>query len=184
MSENLRRFVRTVYTLDAVVNRVDPQRWDDPSPCPEWTAREVLGHALSVVGMVGAVARGEEREMPAPATAAGEDPATSWARSRDDTLAVLDTQGTLHAERDTPWGRIPVDQFLGGIYVDTLTHAWDLARATGEKHGIAPDLAVAGEAMVARIGDSLRAPGRMDEPVGGDWADPVDSFIAFTGRRP
>lgn len=184
MSENLRRYVRTVYALDAVVNRVDPGRWDDPSPCPEWTAREVLGHALSVVGLVGSVARGEESSMPEPADAAGDDPSGAWAATRDATLAALDTKDVLQTPRDTPWGHIPVDTFLAGIYIDTLTHAWDLATATGQAHGISADLAAQAETTVAKIGDSIRAPGRMADPVAGDWSDPVDSFIAFTGRRP
>lgn len=184
MSQNLRRFVRCVYVLDAVVNRVDAEAWDNPSPCPEWTAREVLGHALAVVRLVGDAAAGAETRGPGPTETAGEDPLAAWAAARDHCLEALDTQGVLRAERDTPFGRIPVDSFLAGIYIDPLTHAWDLAIATGQPHGIAADLAAEAEATVAKIGDAIRGPGRMADPVPGDWHDPVQRFAAFTGRRP
>ncbi len=28
-----------------------PRRWDSPSPCEEWTARDVVGHVVETQGM-------------------------------------------------------------------------------------------------------------------------------------
>ena len=72
MSENLRRYTRAVYAMDAVVNRVDPQTWANPSPCDAWCAKEVLGHAIGVVDLVGSLAEGTEPQWQDPMTTAGE----------------------------------------------------------------------------------------------------------------
>jgi hypothetical protein len=42
MSDNLLAYIRGLFSFDAVVQRTDPARWDDPPPCERWTARGVV----------------------------------------------------------------------------------------------------------------------------------------------
>ena len=44
MSQNLRDYIKTVYTMDGVVRRVADGDWDNQSPNDEWTAKQTLGH--------------------------------------------------------------------------------------------------------------------------------------------
>ena len=75
MSENLRAYTRALYAFDAVAARVDPNQWDLPSPCADWTAREVLGHVTWGTLAVAARAAGEQPPREAPeAEVAGDDP--------------------------------------------------------------------------------------------------------------
>lgn len=186
MSENLRRFTKALYALDAVAARVPDDAWERQSPCAEWTARQVAGHASWVVGMVGAVAAGTEvAHGQSEAELAGADPAATVRATVAATLAALDQQGTLQKVAATPFGEMPVDQFLGTIFVDTFTHAWDLARAAGVPHGLDPAMADEALAALSPISDLLRAPGRFDAPIEVDaGTDPISRFIAFTGRQP
>ena len=184
MSANLRRFTRAVYAMDAVANRVDPSNWQADSPCDEWCAQEVLGHALTVVDMVASLAVGEEAQWQEPLDAVGDDPIAAWAAARDRVLEHLDRPDVLHAIRPSPFGEMPVDDFLGAIWVDTLTHSWDLATATGQPHAISADLAIEAEASLAALGDGIRGKGRFGPIVEGDFDDPVDSWIAIAGRDP
>jgi uncharacterized protein (TIGR03086 family) len=186
MSEKLRRFTRALYGFDAVVRRVPPDQWDAPSPCPDWAAREVVGHQVGVMAMVAAGARGVDTPMVgAPTEAAGEDPAAAWVAARDDVLEALDTQGALQREADTPFGRMTIDRFLGVLYVDPLTHTWDLATAAGVDPALDRELCQLGLERLERAGDLIRGPGmyqaRVEIP---EEADVAARFIAITGRDP
>lgn len=185
MSENLRRYTKALYTLDAVARRVPPAAWDRPSCCAGWTARHVAGHAAWVIRNVGAMTganppppRADEAEV------AGDDPAATIADAVATTLAGLDHQGVLQRVAPTPFGEMPVDDFIGTLWVDSLTHAFDIADAVGIEHGIDAATAEQAHASLALIADAIRGPGRFDEAVEVETDDPLARFIAFTGRRP
>ncbi len=183
MSENSRRYIRTLYTLDAVARRVAPGDWDNPSCCEGWTAREVAGHAAWVIRNTGAATGNMARPESLPeAEVAGDDPAAAIAAAVADTVAALDTQGVLQHVAETPFGEMPIDSFLGTIWVDPLTHAWDIADAAGIPHGIADDVAEEAHATLAPIAELLRGPGRFDDAIEVEGGA-VDRFIGFTGRR-
>ena len=179
MSERLRRFTKAVYGFDAVVRRVDPARWDDPSPCEGWTARDVAQHQVDVMNMVATSAGGEAGLVDS------DDPVDRWAAARDAVLAALDTQGALQRDAETPFGRMPVDRFVGILAVDPLTHTWDLATATGLDPALDPELCERGAAQLERAGDMIRGPGLYGPPVEvAPDADPATRFVAVTGRTP
>jgi uncharacterized protein (TIGR03086 family) len=186
MSENLRRYTKALYAFDAVAARVPADAWENQSPCTEWNARQVAGHASWVAQMVGATAAGTEvaRDR-TEIEVAGDDPAATVRATVDSTLAALDQSGVLQKIAQTPFGEIPVDAFLGLIFVDTVAHTWDLAAAAGVPHGLDNDLAAQAHATLAPISDMLRGPGRFDAIVEvADDADELTKFIAFTGRQP
>jgi uncharacterized protein (TIGR03086 family) len=187
MSDKLRRFTKAVYGLDAVVRRVDDEAWDNPSPCTEWLARDVLGHQVQVMGMVADSARGttSDRGFNTPREAVGDDPQAAWAAARDDVLDALDTEGSLQRETDSPFGRMSVDRLIGILYVDPLTHTWDLAKAVGVDPALDHELCQKGADQLERAGDMIRAPGFYGDAISyADDADPVTRFVAVAGRDP
>ena len=184
MSENLRKFTTSAGILRSVAARVPDDAWDNASCCDGWTAREVAGHASWVLQNVAAAASGGEPPAQQPeADVAGDDPSATLIGSVDGVLAALDREGVLAKERQTPFGEMPIDTFLGVIHVDPLTHAWDIADATGIDHGIDAATAEAAHQALAPFADALRGGGRFGEEQepAGDGA--VDRFVAFTGRR-
>lgn len=185
MSENLRRYTKALYALDAVARRVPADAWDNPSCCEGWTARQVAGHATWVIRNVGAVTGANPApERAEEAIVAGADPAATIAEAVDTTLAGLDQHGVLQRVAATPFGEMPVDGFIGALWVDPLTHAFDIADAAGIDHGIDAATAEAAYASLASIADAIRGPGRFADAIDVDSADPLTRFIAFTGRRP
>lgn len=186
MSENLRRYTKALYALDAVAARVPADAWDNQSPCAEWTARQVAGHAAWVAQMVAATAAGTELSRDkTELEIAGQDPAATVRTTVDQTLATLDQHGALQKVAATPFGEMPIDAFLGIIFVDTFTHTWDLAQAAGVPHALDSELATQAHATLAPISELLRAPGRFEPALEvSDDADPLTRFIAFTGRQP
>lgn len=184
MSENLRTFTKALYALDAVAQRVPEGAWDASSCCDGWTAREVAGHASWVIQNIGATAgSGEPPAQMAEADVAGADPAATVRASVEGTLAALDQQGVLQAVRETPFGEMPIDAFIGTIWVDPLTHAWDIADATGIDHGIDADTAAAAQQALMPISDILRGSGRFADEQQPAGDDAISRYIAFAGRR-
>ena len=57
-----------------VIAGVRPDQYDDKTPCPEWTVRDLLEHQIGVVGNLGSAAAGQS---PSPFTLAA-DPATQF----------------------------------------------------------------------------------------------------------
>ncbi len=184
MSENSRRYIQALYALDAVAKRVPADAWDNQSCCQDWSAREVAGHASWVIRNVGAATGNMEPPERAPeAEVAGADPAATIAAAVAATAEALDQQGALQHLAQTPFGEMPVDNFIGAIWVDPVTHAWDIADATGVDHGIDEATAQAAHAQLETMIEVLRGPGRFDDAVESD-GDALARFIAFTGRTP
>ena len=182
MSENSRQYTRALYLLDAVARRVPADAWDNPSCCEGWTAREVAGHVSWVIRNTGAATGNMAAPERQPeAEVAGDDPAATIASAVADTLAALDQQGALQLVAQTPFGEMPVDSFIGTIWVDALTHAWDIADAAGIDHGIDGATADAAYETLAPIAELLRGPGRFDDPIDVP-ADELARYIGFTGR--
>lgn len=162
------------------VEAVPPRRWEDTSPCADWSARQVLGHVLdthrSMTGYVG-------HRLPAPST---DDPTGAWATVRDGMQALLDDPGTAQLEFDGMAGRTSlqraVDNFL---CFDLLIHGWDIARATGGDESLDPAEVRRIHAQAEAFGDAFRGPGgfgpAIDPP---DGATEQDRLLAFLGRHP
>lgn len=184
MSENSRRFIQAMYALDAVAKRVPAAMWDNQSCCSEWTAREVAGHAAWVIQNVGAACGTNDRpEEQSEAEVAGSDPAATLAAAIAAACLGLDTQGALQIVSQTPFGEMPVDNFVGILWVDPLAHAWDIADATGTWHGIDDQTADAAYEAMLPFSDGIRGPGMFGAAIDGG-SDSVERFISFIGRSP
>jgi uncharacterized protein (TIGR03086 family) len=114
---------------------VQPDQWSNPSPCEEWTARDVVGH---IVDMHAAMLRPLGRELPS-APSIQEDPLGALRAARVEVEAVLADPALAGTEVDTPGGRMTAEQHIDQVVsADMIIHGWDLARATGQDDAIDP----------------------------------------------
>lgn len=183
MSENLQNFTRAAHTLRNVAVRVPSEAWDNDSCCDGWTAREVAGHASWVLqNITASTGHGERPEKQPEAAVAGDDPATTICASVDACLAALDQPGSLQTVAHTPFGEMPVDNFIGTIWVDPLTHAWDIADAAGIEPGIDAATAALAQSNLEPIADMMRGAGAFGPEAAAGGSDAVSRFVAFAGR--
>lgn len=185
MSDNLQKFTRAAHTLRSVAVRMPEGGWDTASCCDGWTAREVAGHAAWVLQNITATSgHGEPPPKRSELEVAGDDPTATVCRSVDECLAALDQPGTLHTVAPTPFGEMEIDTFIGTIWLDPLTHAWDIADAAGIDAGI--DDATATEAMsnFAPIAEMVRGAGVFGPQVAPHGSGAVAEFVAIVGRTP
>ena len=185
MSENLRNFTKALYGMDAVVRRVPPDRWDQPSPCEGWSARDVVTHQVGVLrGLAETVRTGEM--VPPAEPEDRSDPVALWHDARDEVIESLDRAGALQ-QRGTFWfGEMTVDELIAVVQWDPLTHAWDLATAVGIDAHLDAELAERSHDTIAPMREALaRRKLVAPEPVEvSPDADAVSRYLGLVGRDP
>jgi uncharacterized protein (TIGR03086 family) len=181
MSQISDRYRRLSDRFAARIAAVPEDRWANPSPCPEWNARDLVRHVVETQGMfLGLVGR---KLGPVPDVDA--DPAAAWDAARAVVQADLDDPERAAAEFDGLMGRSSfeqaVDRFLN---MDLVVHGWDLARATGQDERIDPEDIRHVMTVAPTLGDNLRGPHvcgpEVEVPSG---ADEQTRMLAFLGRR-
>ena len=162
--------------LDGVL----PDGWSSPTPCTDWTVRDLVAHVLGVHRRVVATVEGHEP--------VGVDPegdlAAQW---RDASQAVIEAVADDIRAATTVGGMFGEQSFESLVSrllcADTLLHTWDLARATGQDELLDPDAVAKALLFLTPIDDALRRPGgfaaAIDPPQG---ADEQTRLLNFCGR--
>jgi uncharacterized protein (TIGR03086 family) len=168
-----------------VVAGIKPDQLTASTPCRDWDVRQLMAHMLGVVTNTGRGARGEALLDDINAVPLDADLAGQFRTVADDTLAAWMARG-LDGEVNIGAGPRPVIVGVSINLLDTSTHSWDIARATGQDAALPDALAtiVLGVAQ-GFVTDELRRFAGFDPaiPLPADAA-PTDQLVAFLGRRP
>jgi uncharacterized protein (TIGR03086 family) len=195
MSENADRFARVSQGFLERIEAVPAERWDDPTPCPNWTARQVVAHVVNEQRRVLATVRNTEPKslhgVPVvemgviPEPAADADLAAAWREIGAGLVEAIDDPACSDAQLPTPVGFLRFADTVGALSEDVLIHSWDLARGTGGDERL-------DEEAVAHVFEKFKP---MDEALRQPWAfgpkvlppagaDLQTEFLCFVGRRP
>jgi uncharacterized protein (TIGR03086 family) len=175
-----------------LVDGVTGAQWDLPTPCTDWTVRQLLNHVVGGNRLFARVFRGEplpplsELGRRAAEDQLGDDAAAAYRSSGDDVLDALGSPGVLERTFTVPFGTLPAPALVRLRTVETLVHGWDLARATGQEAPFPDDLAE------HELGFSRELLGRIPEgrhpfaPTRSmpDDAPALDRLVALLGRDP
>jgi uncharacterized protein (TIGR03086 family) len=158
--------------------------WDDPSPVPDWRARDVVGHLVEWLRAFLDDGAGV-RLADVPST--DDDPVAAWQQHAAAVQALLDDPATHERRLRNPHiGELPLDEAIDRFYTgDVFLHTWDLARATGQDVELDParcEVMLAGmEPMEELMRDSGEYGPRVPVP---DDASAQDRLVGFIGRDP
>jgi uncharacterized protein (TIGR03086 family) len=134
---------RTVEFFADRVNAVKEDQWGDPTPCTEWTVRDLVNHVTyenlwTVPLMEGATI--EEVGDRFEGDVLGPDPigsALAAARAAITSVAAqLPRGGTVQLSS----GETPKEEYAMQLAADNLVHGWDLAAASGGDTRMDPQL--------------------------------------------
>jgi uncharacterized protein (TIGR03086 family) len=174
---------RTVDNFALLVNQVKPHQWTDPTPCTDWTVRDLVNHVV-----------GEERwavPLMEGKTIAEVGDALDGDLLGDDPIAAATAAArAAQAAADQPIEKVHLSygdedpaEYLRQLAADHLVHGWDLAAAIGADAPLEPDLVDEVATWFAGQAELLRSMGAIAGPIEG-FTDPADQLIGAFGRNP
>jgi uncharacterized protein (TIGR03086 family) len=182
---------RVLEMTGQVVDQIEPEQLDNPTPCTEWTVRDVLNHVTGGATMFGLCVR--DGEVPDEKLGAlltgdnlGADFKASYHRASEDAEEAFAIPGAMDRIVKLPFGEMPAGVALNIAIFDVATHAWDLAKATGQGTDLDPEIStVAYQVAKNMLSDDLRNAGLFGPEVAVAESAPVaDRLAGFAGRTP
>jgi len=180
---------RALDQVGLLVGDLTPADLDAPTPCLDYSLRDLLGHLVAVEGRIAHIAAGGQPfDVPSVVSGIADDGwVDAWAsgRRRIDTVLADDTvlEGTIaHPARVMP-ARLALFAYVSEVAV----HGWDLAVAVGRRDVLDESLATV---VLGAVQAALPAHPRGGAipfaevvAVGAD-ATPYDRLVAWMGRQP
>ncbi|GAA1939625.1 TIGR03086 family metal-binding protein [Nocardioides hwasunensis] len=156
-------------------------RWDAPTPCDDWTVRDVVVHAIETEREF--LERQDLSPGPSPDQS---DPPAAWRKHASAVAEVLSADGVAEREYDGYFGRTTIAATMADFYGwDLVVHGSDIARATGQQWSVSEKEAAALHATADGWGDALYSEGVCAEAVPvPDDASASDRLLARLGRDP
>lgn len=173
---------RALHSVGDVVSRIGSEQWSAPTPCTEWTVRDVLAHVVGM-NLVFVALLGDRKPPERGSDPLGQDPAAAYAESASALREAFGAPGVLDRVYTGPLGDVTGAERMQIRLYDLLAHGWDLAEATGQAFDVPDDLAGPSLAFARAQLASVPRSGRFAEiqPVAED-APQLLQLVAFLGR--
>ena len=181
---------RSTAVAAEVLSKVKPEQLDDPTPCASWKVRDLINHMVGGSYFFATVAEtgtGPADDGDAP-DFASTDYNAAFTEGRKRAVDAFRAEGAMEKTMKLPFGEMPGSAFVMIATTDAFTHAWDLAKATGQSTNLDPQLA--GQLLAAAkgfISDGFRGPEPMPFSTAvevPESAPVADQLAGFLGRTP
>ncbi|QMU67141.1 TIGR03086 family metal-binding protein [Streptacidiphilus sp. P02-A3a] len=181
---------RALEITEKIVDQVQPHQLDLPTPCGEWTLRQLLAHMIGQNHGFADAADGKRTELTDWADRDfGDDPAGVFRASSTRVADAFAQEGVLEREFWLPEVRggmsFPAPVAIGFHFVDYVVHGWDVAAAIGVPARFEQDLlrAVLPIALAVPDGPARQTPGSSFRPgLPTSSEDLLDQVLATLGR--
>jgi len=182
-------FERVLDRTNEVVDRVEPDQLHNATPCAEWDVRAVINHITGGATMFaecveqGSVPDARLGELMGGDNL-GDDFKGRYRAASDRARATFAMPGALDKMVKLPFGEMPAGAALNIAIMDVMTHAADIAKATGQSIDDEEILTVALDVGRNLVSDDFRQPGIFDAEQPADpSASAADKLLAFAGRK-
>jgi uncharacterized protein (TIGR03086 family) len=181
------RLERAIAVAKGVLAGVKADQLDDPTPCASWKVRDLVNHLVGGSFMFAGAASGEGFGGGEQADYASGDFVGAYEEGSTKAVAAFAAPGAQERLLKLPFGEMPGSAFMGIASTDTFTHAWDLAKATGQSTDLDPELAgelLAGARMFIQEGfrgdEPMPFAKEQPAPAGASTADQLAAFLGRT----
>src|SRR5205085_8566110 len=150
-----------------VVDNVKADQLSNSTPCTEWTVRDGSNHVTGGATMFAVcVEQGSVPDDLLPKLMGGDnlgdDVNGSFHKASDRARAAFGSEGALDKMVKLPFGEMPASIALNIAVMDVITHALDIAKATGQSVDDEELLVAALGVGHQLITDDFRRPGVFD----------------------
>ena len=175
---------RAVEHWAARVAAIQNDQWGDPTPCTEWSVRELVNHVVGEELWTAPMLRGktiEEVGSEFDGDVLGDNPARRARTAADEAAAIVDEIVPGGGRVRLSYGEEDMDEYVRQLCADHLIHGWDLAAATDGDTSMDPELVAEVGAWFAAREPMYRGAGVVGpRPPGAD--DPRSDLLAGFGR--
>jgi uncharacterized protein (TIGR03086 family) len=170
--------------FSAAVRAAD-RKWERPSPCDGWDARDVLEHVIGFHDVLLLRPLGLKPQRPR------DDPGRRWSLTLDRLAQALRRDGLFERVVELPAvgtnssSRLDAMTLVPRLSQDVLVHTWDLARAVDADDRLDPGWCALFIDKLPTDQDALSASGMFKHPVAvGGQADEQSQLLGRLGRDP
>jgi uncharacterized protein (TIGR03086 family) len=180
MSEVQERYTTVAEGFGVRLAGIGPNQWSDPTPCTDWTVRDLVAHVVGTHRNVVATL-GDEKAVEVDRDG---DLARAWLQARASVEDALGDPARAQKTISGMFGEQTFESLVGRLLSsDTLLHTWDLARASDQDERLNPDAVVKSTEFLTPIDEAIRRPGgfapKITPP---DDADGQTRLLNFSGR--
>jgi uncharacterized protein (TIGR03086 family) len=167
---------------------IDQDQWTLPTPCSEWTVRELVNHVhfgnKQFAAAASGTAEGPWRKEP-DADLLGDEPVAAFRDFADAMLVAFGQPGALERIVVVGIGPVPGIAALHLRVVEHLVHGWDLLRATGQQAAFDEQVAAQAYAFTeAKLADvPSQSTAFAARKAVSDDAPALDRLAALLGRE-
>src|ERR1035437_3214207 len=175
---------RAVEQWAARVAAVKDDQWVDPTPCAQWSVRELVNHVVAEELWTAPLLGGktiQEVGSQFDGDVLGDDPARTARLAADEAAAIVDAilpgGGRVHLS----YGQEDMGEYVRQLCADHLIHGWDLAAATGGETSMDAELVAEVGAWLAEREAVYRGAGA-NGPRQSGAGGPASDLLAGFGR--
>ena len=170
-----------------LVAAVGPDQWDAPTPCADWSVRELVNHVVgeerwAVPLLAGRTIESIGTELDGDLL--GDEPAASAAHAAAAARAAVPAAVLEGRKVHLSYGEEEAAEYVSQLIADHVVHGWDLAAAIGADRSRDPGLVAAVTEWFADREELYRSSGAIDTRPAGHWTGPQDVLLASFGRDP
>lgn len=176
----------STHNFVAAMGAVD---WDAPTPCSEWSVRDLLQHIIYGTIWIDDVFAGKtvaEVGDKYEGDLIGEDPLASYDAAMASAKAAVAKPGAMEQVCHLRRGDVQGADYLTSMFTDAFVHGWDLAKATGQDATLDPALVEICYELAKQREERFRTSpafgeGKVRDP--GEDADPQVRMLSILGRE-
>jgi uncharacterized protein (TIGR03086 family) len=176
----------TVAGWNAQFAAVGAADWDRPTPCSEWTVRDLVNHVTGEDLWTVPLVRGstiEEVGDQFDGDVLGDDPAATALDAAAAAVSAVVERLPAGGTVQLSYGEESLEEYVRQLAADHLVHGWDLCVAVGGAQLLDADLVAGVAAWFAEREDLYRSGGAIG-PRSGSYDDPQADLLAAFGRDP
>jgi uncharacterized protein (TIGR03086 family) len=177
---------RTVESWSARVRAVGEDQWDRPTPCSEWTVRDLVNHVTGENLWTAPLVQGstiEEVGDRFDGDLLGDDPSGTALDAAAEAVAAVAERLPRGGTVQLSYGEEQLDEYVRQLAADNLVHGWDLAVAVGGDADLDADAVADVAAWFADREQVYRSVGAVGARTG-TYDDPQADLVAGFGRDP
>jgi uncharacterized protein (TIGR03086 family) len=178
---------RSVEYFDSLMHQVEPDQWDNHTPCTDWSVRDLVNHIVNEDMWTPELFAGKTIEEVGDrfdGDLLGDDPAGAWHRASKEAVSAVQDEGAMERMVNVSWGQISGREYAEQLFLDHLVHGWDLAVGIGADTTLDPELVEFCYEGAKKQEQLLRASGSFGEKVDvPEDADTQTLLLALLGRE-